>query len=208
MTEPGKYIVIEGHDGTGKSTQVELLREKLAADGIASIAFHEPEGTPVADAIRTIIKNGTLERDPETNLLLFTASRHEIWKQARAALAQGKWVVTARNYFSTVAYQGYGEGLDLDIITSLTKQFTDDTYMHPDLAIILSLDDETTRTQRIGERGALTTPDTFESRDAVFQKTVKDGYLTIAHKHALPVISADQPPETIASQIYALAKAI
>jgi dTMP kinase len=206
MTERGKYIVIEGHDGTGKSTQVDLLREKLAADGIESIAFHEPEGTPIANEIRTIIKNGDLARDPETNLLLFTASRHEIWQQARAALMSGKWVVTARNYYSTMAYQGYGEGLDLDLITNTTKQFTDDRYIHPDIAIILSLEDEITRAQRIDQRGELTNPDTFESRDAAFQRSVKDGYLAIAHTYDLPVIAADQPIDTISTQIYALVK--
>lgn len=206
MPGPGKYIVIEGHDGTGKSTQVDLLRKALAQEGIESIAFHEPEGTPIANEIRTVIKNGTLERDAETNLLLFTASRHEIWKQAKIALASGKWVVAARNYFSTLAYQGYGEGLDIDLITTTTKRFTDDKYMHPDVAIILSLDDEHTRSQRIGQRGELENPDTFESRNIDFQQTVKDGYLKIATNYNLPVIAANQSPEAIASQIHALTK--
>ncbi len=204
VTERGRYVVIEGHDGTGKSTQVDLLREKLADDGIDSIAFHEPEGTPIANEIRTIIKNGGLERDPETNLLLFTASRREIWNQARAALALGKWVVTARNYYSTMAYQGYGEGLDLDLITDTTRQFTDDQYMHPDIAVILSLEDEAARAKRIDQRGELEHPDTFESRDAAFQQRVKDGYLSIARDYNLPVIAADQPLEVISKQIYSL----
>lgn len=206
MEKRGKYVVIEGHDGTGKSTQVDMLREKLAAEGIESIAFHEPEGTPIASAIRTIIKNGTLERDPETNLLLFTASRHEIWKPAKAALAQGAWVISARNYYSTIAYQGNGEGLDVDLIINTTKQFTDDQYMHPDVAVILSLENEETRAKRIGQRGELTHPDTFESRDAAFQQRVTDGYLDIARRYNLPVIAADQTPDTISAQIYSLTK--
>ena len=198
----GKYIVIEGHDGTGKSTQVGLLRDRLSEQGIGSIEFHEPQGTPIADAIRTIIKNGTLPRDGQTNLLLFTAARHEIWKEARKALDQGIWVVAARNYYSTLAYQGYGEGLDRDLIMSLTQQFTDMTYVHPDLAVILTLDDEAERERRIGERGALKTPDTFEARDNAFQDAVKNGYHAIAATHKLPIISADQPPADIADAIY------
>ncbi|MDX2776013.1 dTMP kinase [Streptomyces caniscabiei] len=200
----GKYIVIEGHDGTGKSTQVGLLRDRLSEQGIGSIEFHEPQGTPIADAIRTIIKNGTLPRDSLTNLLLFTAARHEIWKEAQKALNRGIWVIAARNYYSTLAYQGHGEGLDQDLILSVTTQFTDATYIHPDLAIILTLDDDMERERRIGERGTLQTPDTFEARDAVFQTAVKNGYLAIAKEHGLPTISAAQPVADIADEIYSL----
>lgn len=200
----GKYIVIEGHDGTGKSTQVGLLRDRLSERGIGSIEFHEPQGTLTADAIRTIIKNGTLPRDSQTNLLLFTAARHEIWKEARKALDRGIWVVAARNYYSTLAYQGYGEGLDPELIISITRQFTDDTYITPDLAVILTLDDEAERERRISERGTLQTPDTFEARDIVFQSAVKNGYRAIAKKHGLPLIAAEQPVADIADAIYAL----
>ena len=200
----GKYIVIEGHDGTGKSTQVGLLRDRLSEEGIGSIEFHEPQGAPIADAIRTVIKNGTLPRDGQTNLLLFTAARHEIWKGAQKALEQGIWVIAARNYYSTLAYQGYGEGLDLDLIISITEQFTDKTYITPDLAVILTLDNETERERRIGERGELQAPDTFEARNAAFQTAVKNGYQTIAQTHGLPLVAADQPVANIADAIYAL----
>ena len=84
----GKYIVIEGHDGTGKSTQVGLIREKLAADGINSIEFHEPQGSPIADEIRTVIKNGALERDgPERAALRAAIGRSRrlncVWRSQR-----------------------------------------------------------------------------------------------------------------------------
>jgi dTMP kinase len=200
----GKYIVIEGSDGTGKSTQVQLLRNQLAKHGTSSIEFHEPQGTPIADEIRTIIKNGSLPRDGKTNLLLFTAARHEIWQQAQKALDEGAWVIAARNYFSTLAYQGYGEGLDLALITSITEQFTDKTYMNPDLAVILTLDDETERKKRIGQRGALENPDTFESRDATFQQTLQQAYINVAKERRLPTISASQSPEAVCETIYSL----
>lgn len=198
----GKYIVIEGSDGTGKSTQVQLLRAELEKRGIKSIEFHEPEGAPIADAIRTVIKNGELPRDGQTNLLLFTAARHEIWKHAQTELENGTWVIAARNYFSTLAYQGYGEGLDLDLITETTRTFTDETYMKPDLAVILSLDDEAERERRIKSRGELENPDTFESKSSDFQTAVKNAYLKIAKERGLPVISANQTPEAITGQIY------
>lgn len=200
---PGKYVVIEGHDGTGKSTQVGIVRKKLQDLGVESIEFHEPEGSPIADAIRTVIKNGDLPRDGMTNLLLFSAARHDIWfRQAVPALADGKWVIASRNYFSTLAYQGYGEGLDLEIISTTTRIATDDTYLRPDIAVILDLDDEEERKKRIASRGDLSAPDTFESKGDDFQSRVKDGYVAIAEKHGLPVISAAQDINKVSMEIW------
>jgi len=203
----GKYIVIEGSDGTGKSTQVKLLRSRLQAEGVSSIEFHEPEGTPVTDAIRTIIKDGTLARDSITNLLLFTAARHEIWKHASQSLSEGTWVISSRNYFSTLAYQGYGEGVDRTLILRTTQEFTDSTYMKPDLAVILTLTNEEERRTRIQQRGELH-PDTFESRDATFQAAVKQGYLDIARDKGLSIIASEQTPNAITEQIYELIRKI
>lgn len=197
----GKYIVIEGNDGTGKSTQVEAIRKRLEQVGIESVEFHEPAGVPIADAIRNIIKDGSLERDGETNLLLFTAARHEIWKNAEKELAQGKWVIAARNYFSTLAYQGYGEGLSLELIANTMRTFTSDHYLNPDLAIILSID-HAAREERISQRGVLSKPDTFEARDLDFQTRVSDGYLSIANEYGLTVIDASQTIEEVSSDIW------
>lgn len=199
----GKYIVIEGHDGTGKSTQVGLLRSKLATKGIESIEFHELEGSPIADEIRHIIKRADLPRGGMTNVLLFSAARHDIWHtKALPALESGVWVVASRNYYSTLAYQGYGEGLDLDIIGATTRLATDDTYMQPDYAVILSLEDEAKRVQRIEARGPLTTPDTFESRSSDFQTRVHDGYVALAESHRIPVVDANGTPEEVAARIW------
>lgn len=200
----GKYIVIEGSDGTGKSTQVALLRKKLALQGIDSIEFHEPGGLPIADNIREVILDGSLERRPETNLLLFTAARCELWHDAYQRLQRGVWVVAARNYFSTLAYQGYGEGLDLKLITDTTRRFTNDLYMHPDVAVILRLEDEAEREARIDKRGTLSTPDTFESKTSKFQQDVQEGYIKIAKEYNLPLINAAQSPEVITDAIDAL----
>lgn len=203
MATFGKYVVIEGHDGTGKSTQVGILRKKLQDAGIDSIEFHEPEGSPIADAIRTVIKNGELPRDAMTNLLLFSAARHDIWtKQALPALKEGKWVIASRNYYSTVAYQGYGEGLDVQIIKETTHIATDNQYMTPDIAVILDLDDEEERKKRISARGDLENPDTFESKGDDFQSKVKDGYIEIAQTNTIPVISAAQDIHKVAADIW------
>lgn len=210
-TLPGKYVVIEGHDGTGKTTQVERVRERLADRGIASIELHEPAKDPkdgtedilIADAIRTVIKNGSLKRDAATNLFLFSAARHELWHQkALPALESGKWVIAARNYYSTEAYQGFGEGLDLDLIYKITELATDKKYMEPDIAIILDLDNERERKKRIASRGELENPDTFESRGDDFQMRVKQAYLNIAKKHKVPVLSAAKNVDEVSNDIW------
>jgi dTMP kinase len=203
--EEGKYIVIEGHDGTGKSTQVAMLRNKLRELGISSIEAHEPAGTPIADKIRSILKNGSLERDAITNLLLFSASRHEIWYgRALQAIKMGEWVITARSYYSTLAYQGYGEGLDLNLIITITGLAADARYMKPDLAVILDLDNEGERLTRISNRGKLEDPDTFESKEDIFQTKVRNGYLDIAKSHNNPIVSADQTKEKVFEDIWRL----
>lgn len=199
----GKYVVIEGHDGTGKSTQVGILRERLKEQGVDSVEFHEPDGTPIADAIRTLIKNGDLERDGMTNLLLFSAARHDIWtKKALTALRDGKWVIASRNYYSTLAYQGYGEGIAIDVIKLITRTVTDDKYMQPDLSVILSLDDESERVKRIAARGELKNPDTFESKAEDFQKRVKQGYIQIARDSHVPIISAQGTVDEVTDRIW------
>ena len=201
---PGKYIVIEGTDGTGKSTQVQTLLGTLAAKGIEAVEIHEPEAKAVeiSSHIRKIIKNADLERSPETNLLLFTAARREIWHQLAApALTAGKYVLSARNYYSTLAYQGYGEGLPLETISQLTERFTDSKYMTPDFACILTMDDESKRLERIHQRGELENPDTFESRGDQFQTKVNYGYLQIAERYNLPIIDASQSIEMVHTQI-------
>lgn len=196
----GKYIVIEGNDGTGKSTQVELLAKWLNEQGVETFVTHEPDGPGISSEIRKVIKNGDLERDGETNLLLFTASRHEIWKHADKALKEGKWVLSARNYISTLVYQGYGEEVGLDKIIETTRSFTGDEYIHPDLTIVLGLTDEE-RTKRIAGRGNLDHKDTFESRDNAFQETLNHGYEEVAAKYDFPLVDATRSIDEIQAEI-------
>ncbi len=187
----GKYIIIEGGDGTGKTTQAELLQAHLESRGINVLHIKEPGGSPMGEAIRDALLNGTLERTPMTNILLFTANRHVLWELTiKPALNAGTWVICTRNYWSTLAYQGYGEGMDVDQITAITKQFTDEQYMKPDLSVILTHYDNAVRKQRIQQRGALTNPDTFESRDDDFQTKIQAAYPAIAKDLGIPTVDA------------------
>ena len=203
----GKYIVIEGNDGTGKTTQVELLAEHFRKNGQAVQIVEEPgsdnptNSTPVANELRKAIKNGSLERSPEINVLLFSAARRELWqKKIAPALNKGKIVLSARNYFSTLAYQGQGEGVDSTEILRLTKLFTHERYMNPDILIVL-VANHNPRKKRIAKRGALLNPDTFESRSDTFQNTVNNAYAELATKYNLPTINAGQSIEEIHKQL-------
>ncbi len=191
----GNYIVIEGIDGTGKSTQVGLLANYYRAQGHSVTVVEEPSSddpaqtTPIAHYLRTVIKNGNLHRDPEINLALLSTARRELWQHiTQPALERGEIVLASRNYFSTLAYQGYGEGLSQEHIRQVTALFTSQRYLVPDCLIILMLNNAQERMHRIQQRGALTTPDTFESQGADFQQRVHDGYRILARNHHIPTI--------------------
>ena len=195
MITRGRYIVIEGNDGTGKSTQVRLLQTYFHEQGRSVVIVEEPGGgdpaftTPVASYLRAIIKNRQLQRDPEINLALFSAARRELWQHSIApALERGAVVLAARNYLSTLAYQGYGEGLDLDHIRETTALFTDARYMAPDHVVVLVMNDDIERKRRLAERSSSMHLDTFESRADDFQHRVNNGYAALARDMALPVV--------------------
>lgn len=214
MSELGKYIVIEGHDGTGKSEQAKMLRERLKNVGVKVCNFlvEEPDGAttedgislvPVATELRKIIKNGELERDPITNVLMFTAARRENWLQAmEPALNRGEWVVTARSWWSTIAYQGSAEGVPYDVIeNTYTSAVGGTRYMQPDVGVILDVDHET-RQARISQRGPLDTPDAFEKKSADFQQRIKDGYIEWAALKDIPLIDASRSREAVSDDIW------
>ncbi len=198
LKKHGFYIVGEGNDGTGKSTQIDMLATYLQKEfALETYVMHEPDGCPIASEIRTIIKNGDLERDAITNLLLFTAARHETWyREALPVLGRGGVVLSARNYISTEIYQGLGEGIGADYIRQVTAAFMDERYMTPDLTVIFDVEDKT-RQQRIDARGPLEHPDTFEMRGEEFQTTLKQGYRTTANERGYPIIDATRSIQTI-----------
>ncbi len=201
MTERGKSIVIEGNDGTGKSTQVEMLAEWLRNDyGINSYIVHEPDGPGISGEIRKIIKNGNLDRQPITNLLLFLASRAEQNHIGEQHMAAGHWLLKARDKTSTDAYQGGGEGIPQSLIDDLHRLVMSDLYLHPDLKVILGLND-TARSLRIAERGELINPDTFEMRGQQFQSAVDQTYYTIAMRDNYPYLDASGSRDKIHNEI-------
>jgi len=171
----GKFITIEGPEGSGKSTQSRLLCGHLRREGRKILHTREPGGTKVGEAIRRILldkKNKDISDSCE--LLLFLAARAQIVdKVIRPALAKGYIVICDRFHDATVAYQGYGAGIDLKLIDSLKKIATGG--LTPDLTILLDVE------TREGLRRA-GIKDRMEIKSVRFHKKVRQGYLKIAKK--------------------------
>ena len=203
----GAYIVIEGNDGTGKSTQVDMLAAWLRERGREVVVIEEPgsddaaKTTPVANEYRRVLKDDQFKLDSEVNVLLFSAARRELWfHKIEPALQRGAVVLSSRSYLSTLVYQGHGEGVAEDTIISMTKRFTHERYMNPDFVVVLFADDQT-RQQRIAERGTTEAVDSFESRDDAFQQKINDGYQIVAKTHNIPLILAERSPTDVHQHI-------
>ncbi len=197
----GQYIVIEGGDGTGKTTLIESLEEYFDSKNQPFVEIHEPGGNKMADKIRQIVKDGSLERYPVTDLLLFTASRAEIWlDKIKPALKQGKIVLSSRNWFSTWVYQGYADNFGVEKVEKFSKMALESDYLWPDKVIVLVVDDEI-RKKRFQGRDDSYKNDRFETKSDDFQQKLNQGYLELAKKFDLPTVDASQTPEEVFKEV-------
>lgn len=190
------YIVIEGQDGTGKSTQAKMLKEYYDKLGREVVMLEEPDGDlPQAHDLHDMILTRGYDLAPLTNVLLFTAARVELWKKiAEPVLKRDGVVISARNFWSTIAYQGYGEGISRSKIIRITKEIMPEKYVYPDYGFILTLSDEE-RLKRQVERGKAI--ETFEAKADDFQQRVNAAYPKIAKEFGLSIIDASGTVEEI-----------
>lgn len=200
----GLFLTLEGPEGSGKTTQLRRLHGALAEAGRQVICTREPGGTPIGEQIRSVLHD--LRNDamlPLTEALLYSAARAQHVSQViRPALARGDIVISDRYAESTLAYQGYGHGLDLSLLNTLTDLATGGLL--PDLVIYLDLDVaigllRKRRDHREG-RGEW---NRMDQQDIAFHRAVREGYLRMAK--AEPgrwlVIDAQRPVESIHEQI-------
>lgn len=194
------YIVIEGQDGTGKSTQVRKMADFFKSQNKEVVVMDEPDGDlPQAHDLHDMILTRGYDLDPVTNLLLFTAARSELWRKlAEPALRRNGVVISARNYWSTIAYQGYGQGVSRSKIIKITNEAMPNKYCHPDLGFILTVSDKI-RTERQGERGK--NQETFEKMPDSFQQKVNAAYPKIAKEFNLINIDASGNIEEVFESI-------
>jgi dTMP kinase len=149
----GLFITFEGTEGCGKSTQVELLERRLRAISHRVRMLREPGGTPIGEEIRHTLKHSknNAAMTSETELLLMNASRAQLVRESiRPALAAGEIVVCDRFYDSTMAYQGYGRGLDLQFVKSVIDFAIGDT--RPNLTLLLSVPIEISEARRLARK--------------------------------------------------------
>jgi len=172
----GVFISFEGIEGTGKSTQAKLASEYLREKGYSVVQTMEPGGTRISLKIRELLLSPeNTEMDHVTELLLYNAARvQHIREVIKPALERGEVVITDRFSDSTVAYQGYARGIDLQLIDSLDRAATG--RLRPDLTILLDVDTET----GLARNKALNKRDRLELEDISFHEKVRKGFIQIA----------------------------
>jgi dTMP kinase len=204
--EPGRFITLEGGEGAGKSTQIARLADRLEDAGIGVITTREPGGAPGADTIRSILVSGDTDRwDPMSEALLnFAARREHLIRTIWPALVRGHWVLSDRFADSTMAYQGYGQGVDRDLIAALYRAAVGD--FRPDMTIVLDLpvDVGLGRANQRNDDGE-TAEDRYERMDKAFHQRLHDGFLAIAaaEPDRCVVIDAGGEPDGVAERIWA-----
>jgi dTMP kinase len=202
MTQ-GRFITLEGGEGAGKSTQLRRLAAALRGRGFDVVETREPGGSAGAEEIRELLIHGDKGRwDAPTEALLISAARRDhLVRTVWPALARGCWVLCDRFADSTLAYQGYGQGLDLGLLDGLYRMVAG--AFAPDLTMILDLPVEVglrraTERQGGGQR--------FESMDQAFHQRLRQGFLEIAARDAgrCRVIDADGSEDEVARRLAAV----
>ncbi len=199
----GKFITLEGGEGTGKSTQMERLAERLIACGIDVVTTREPGGSPGAENIRKLLVTGDTNRwSPMTEALLNYAARNDhLNKTIRPALEEGAWVISDRFADSTRAYQGTAESIPADAIEALDQMVVGATQ--PDLTLILDLPVHVGLARATHGDGG--DENRFERMGKPFHERLRNAFLDIAktHKKRCVVINASGTPDEVADAIWA-----
>lgn len=194
----GLFITFEGGDGAGKSTHLEFVRDTLAARGVDVLLTREPGGTPLGQVLRRLLlESGAGDAvSPVTELLLMAADRAEhVARVIRPALEAGKVVVSDRYADSSVAYQAYGLGLDLEAVRAVNRLATGG--IEPDLTLLFDLP------VGVGPSRRRAQGDRIESRDPAYHERVRTGYLELAAADPgrFVIIDASQPVEAVQQRL-------
>jgi len=181
MNAPARFITFEGPDGSGKTTQIQLLYDALRRKGCRALLVREPGGTEIGDQIRQVLhdtRNASML--PNAELLLYSASRAQLVGQTiRPALMAGVTVLCDRYAESTLAYQGYGRGLDLQVLRTITDFATGG--LRPDLIVYLDIDtQEGLRRRQSSSQTGSGEWNRMDQQELEFYRRVRSGYLQMA----------------------------
>lgn len=188
----GKFITFEGGEGCGKSTQVKRLQAALEREGVETLLTREPGGTWLSEQIRHLIKDQETDAPCDrSELLLFLAARAQLVKNViRPALERGVWVISDRFSDSTLAYQGYGRGLPLDVLR-LANDFACDG-LKPDLTLLLDVSPEVSRERmRRRESATNTSADRIEKAGDGFHARLRGGFAALAKAEPERIVTID-----------------
>ena len=200
------FITFEGMDGAGKTTQIRLLQERLEKAGERVVVTREPGGNALAEKIRALLLDPESEMDPLTEAYLYAAARAEhVRRVILPALQRGETVLCDRYLDSSLAYQGYGRGMDVDRLQQLNDFATDGLW--PDLTLLLDLPVEMgllRATRRNATTGLSRAEGRFEAETLAFHERIRQGFLARArcYPDRFRVLDATLPPPALAEQAW------
>ncbi|MEO7039430.1 MAG: dTMP kinase [Candidatus Elarobacter sp.] len=188
-------VTFEGIEAAGKSTLIAALARDLSARNDPVLVTKEPGGTPLGEALRAVFLDPAMSIDPIAEVMLLNASRAQhVVEVIGPALKHGTIVLCDRFFDATVAYQGYGRGLDIETLLELCLVATQ--RIAPDLTFVLDIPAELSA-QRVRARGGI---DRLEREDAPFHARVREGYLALARRFPrMAVLDGTQPPAALAA---------
>lgn len=188
------FISFEGIEASGKSTLMAAIERALRAEGHEVVVTREPGGTPVGDSLRQILLDEPFSVTPVSEMLMMNASRSQLVTEViRPALERGAVVLCDRYMHSSLAYQGYGRELPLELVRSVCDAATGG--LMPDLVLLVDISPETSRA-RLASRG--NGHDRLEREDEAFHRRVREGYLELArHDERVVLIDGERSPEEV-----------
>lgn len=202
----GLFITFEGIEGSGKSTQIDLLYKRLVKAGFSVVLTKEPGGTKIGQKIRQLLLDPSYKNmNSRTEILLYTADRaQDVVENIKPALEEGKIVLADRFVDSNIAYQGAGRGLNMDFVRSLNKWVIDSCW--PDLTFILDLEVEKGLNRARGISGKQ--GDRLEQEVVEFHQRVREAYIEMSKEDRYILLDADKKKENLHREIFKIVEGL